>query len=293
MYHKSINSYLEYVFREFKKEISNMNSLCDLRNVSFESGQLPNYNNRSQALLYCLRYHFGYAFEYEYIYINNILNEYIRDDINVISVGCGNGIDLWALDHAIKRSSSKIKKINYLGIDCVDWIEYFDEYEGYNITYIQNDVRDIVKTEKTDVLFLPKSINELDKKDFEYLADIINDSTSELYIVASFRSEANNLKKDSNKFDELIRLMELKGFSIIDGELNVYYTVDGPKAIISNYGDYKYPDDAKEYLSDLYYHCEDSNKDCLNECRARYTRSPILNTDYVKYNIVKLKRNII
>lgn len=66
MYFETITEYLEYLTQEFLNEIRGMYAYCDLKSVSFKDGLLPNYNNRAQALLYCLRYHFGYAFEYDF-----------------------------------------------------------------------------------------------------------------------------------------------------------------------------------------------------------------------------------
>jgi len=268
--------------------------LCELRNVSFEGGNLPDYNDRAQVLLYCLRYHFGYAFEYEYIYNDHILNNYDNDQINVFSVGCGNGIDLWSLNHAINRSHSSIEKINYLGIDLVDWKEYFYCSENDNVTYYQCDIHGIPAfLDSIDVLIFPKSISELKEEDIIDLADIICNYASQLYIVALFRTDSNNLKKDCKKFDKLVNLLIEKGFRITEGETSCYYTVDGPNAIISNCSDYKYPDDTLEYLSHLFSNCIEAdmeNYDCQNICSDQLSRSPILTTSQVRYNCVQINR---
>ena len=76
MYFNTITDYLHDTFNLFLEEIDGMSSLCVLRNVSFESGKLPDYTNRIQDLLDCLRYHLGYEYEYEYIYRNHILNSF-------------------------------------------------------------------------------------------------------------------------------------------------------------------------------------------------------------------------
>ena len=287
---RTITEYLNYLFEEFQEEIGKMDVLCNLRKVSFEGGNLPDYNDRAQALLYCLRYHFGYAFEYEYIYDYHILEDHKKEEINVLSVGCGNGIDLWALDHAIKRRHSVVKKINYRGIDCVDWIEYFDDYDGYNTIYVQNDVKELLKCDDVDVLIFPKSISELEEKDLEYLAELVDDSTDELFVVASFRSEDYNLNEDINRFDKFIKMLIRNGFTISKGKLNIYYSFKKSSGIRSCYSDYIYPDEVIGYLSDLFSHCDGADEDCLDKCSERYTRMPILKIDHVKYNFVKLKR---
>ena len=293
MFFNTITEYLCDTFNSFLEEINGMSSLCDLRNVSFESGKLPDYTNRAQALLYCLRYHFGYAFEYEYIYINHILNSFDSDQINILSIGCGNGIDLWALDHAIKRSGSQIKCVNYIGVDRVDWKAYFDCSLDDHVKYIQCEITELQEQfENIDVLILPKSISELNEDALKHIAKIITCSSDELYVVASFRSDLGNLCSDGDKFEFLINQLANNGYAIIEGNLADCYDVDGPDAIVSHYNDYIYPDEALDYICNLYSTCKQTgdNEDCKTICSNQLSRKPILTKNYIRYNIVKLRR---
>lgn len=294
MFFTSITDYLEHIFNEFQCEISSRETLCDLNKVSFKSGDLPDYNNRAQALLYCLRYHFGYSFEYEYIYNRYVLNNFDDEVINVLSIGCGNGIDLWSLDHAIRRSGSQIKQINYLGIDRIDWREYFCERDD-NVTYHQCDVQDLPeRINDVDVLIFPKSISEMKNIDLEYLSDIISNSSDDLFVVASFRAEDNNLGEDVEKFDRFITLLEGDGFNITMGEPNIYHCFNETNGIISYYSDYKYPDAVLDYLTaNLFMNCSGIDEDdpgCMQICRGKLSRNPILTTSQIRFNIVRIQR---
>ena len=294
MYFNTITDYLHDTFNLFLEEIDGMSSLCDLRNVSFESGKLPDYTNRAQALLYCLRYHFGYAFEYEYIYRNHILNSFDSDQINVLSIGCGNGIDLWALDHAIQKSGSQIRHINYMGVDRVDWKEYFDCSLDNHVKYIQCEITELQEEfENIDVLILPKSISELRQEDLVHLADIIDQCTNELYVVASFREESYNINVDSKMFAGLIAMLEYNGFEISEGHPKDICSIAESRGILSISDDYKYPDDVKNYLLNLSSVCLEKAEDdaeCQILCPQKLSRSPILRTDHIRYNIVKIRR---
>lgn len=293
----TITEYLEYITQEFLEEINGMNSYCDLKNVSFKNGLLPNYNNRAQALLYCLRYHFGYAFEYEYIYNNHILGNIMNDQINVLSIGCGNGIDLWSLNHAIEESFPRIKQINYIGVDPIDWGEKFTGTQGDNIQYYYCPITQAESSLRflrdIDVLFLPKSISELKRFDLECIANIVAPKTNWICLAASFRTEENNFLDDMNKFDDLIDFFEGYGLTIVSGKKNIAYNCED-KAIISIYSDYVYPDDTLDIILNLYNECasrSDDNYDCNCRCQTTLSRNPILRATQVRYNCVIMARN--
>lgn len=290
----TITDYLDYIFEEFQDEIAEMDSLCDLRNVSFANGNLPDYNNRAQALLYCLRYHFAYAFEYEYIYCKHILKHFSNRQINVLSVGCGNGIDFWSLDQAINRSGSSIRRINYLGVDRADWGELFDGTSNDAINYYYGNVQELPACmDNVDVVIFPKSLCELNSTDLKHIADLIDQSSNELYIVASFRAEPNNMIDDVSVFDGFIELLLEKGFSISEGKLAFIHTVTEDNAIVSVYNDYIYPDDALTFIDSLYDNCPENavaEYGCQRQCNSTNRRAPILNTCYSKYNVVKVSR---
>ena len=295
MYYTSIKKYLDDIFSEFQKEVKGLDSLCNLKKVSFAAGNVPDYNDKAQALLYCLRYHFGYAFEYEYIYNNHILNSFNKETIGVLSVGCGNGIDLWALNRAIKRSHSRIKHINYLGVDCVDWYDHFEPHNGDdNISYSICEVTKLEDLlENIDVVIFPKSISEMRYEDLEHLAELIDRCSNSLYVIASLRSDSSNMRKDSNSFDTIIEMLNEKEYNISEGYTNIIHYFDGPNSIIKNYPDYTYPDMALYYLSNLFSKCEAADEDnltCQEECKEQLRRQPILTTSQIRYQVLKIER---
>ena len=299
MYYSTITEYLEYMFGNFQVEIRKMDSICELRNVSFEGGNLPDYSNRAQALLYCLRYHFGYAFEYDYMYRNHILPEYEGEKINVLSIGCGNGIDYWALRHAIAEEYSNINQVNYIGIDCVDWEEVFESVAIDNVVYYHTDVQKsktiLDSISHIDVLFFPKSISELRYDDLMLISDHIHSKTKQLCVAASFRRETYNSSEDVAKYDYLIERLESYGFSITRGEKSIQYSsTNNSVGVRKLFGEYIYPDTARKYITGLYDNCTERIGDrslCSYSCKETMSRSPILSVSQVCYNYIILTNN--
>ncbi len=290
----SITDYLEYIFDEFNAEISGMDTLCDLRNVSFESGNLPDYNNRAQALLYCLRYHFGYAFEYDYMFREDILPLYKEYLINILSVGCGNGIDYWAIRHAADRRPQSLLQVNYIGIDCVNWDEKMEstgkDSVEYHHSYVKESKAILDNIPRIDVLFFPKSISELDRTDLSYLADLIQEKNNIICLAASFR---NNKPEDVAKFDFLVECFERYGFSVYNGQKNMLYQFENNAGIRSYYNEYIYPDEAKDFLANLNGFCnerDESDNICAYECDGALSRTPILTNSQVCFNFVIFSR---
>ena len=61
----SITRYLNKVYKDFSDYVDNNNGLCHLRNLAYNYGNIPDYNDKNLQQLYLLRYTFSYAFEYK------------------------------------------------------------------------------------------------------------------------------------------------------------------------------------------------------------------------------------
>ena len=291
----SIYDYLMDLYQRFREMCENKHDLCDLQNVSFEGGSLPDYSQEIISLLYCLRYHYGYAFEYEEIY-KVIIDEFkSTDTISVLSIGCGNGIDLWSLFHAARLN--KINKIVYTGIDCIDWFDKFDielphsaEYYNCNLC----DAGDIIDfIDGLDVLIFPKSISEMKIADLKLLEDRIKKNTNKLIILSTFRKNDYNRNEDISKFQNFCSLFKQDGFEITKGDLDKYCIWEKDVGIRAERYDYVYPQEALDYLADLHLNCSDydsENRTCSKICPEKLTRMPILKTNTICFNYIKLER---
>lgn len=288
----TIYEYLESIYLDFYKIVEQNDCLCDLRGVNFNSNICPDYSNFAVQLLYILRYHFGYAFEYELMY-NEIINE-IANPISVLSIGCGNGIDLWSLQKVIEKTNKRMA-IEYTGIDAVDWNYKIAPRINDAIFYYKNDVSQLDEclknVENIDVLFFPKSISELSKRKLSLIADVVSNKSDDIYILASYRANEYALDKDVLKFCYLCDCMKQNGFCITLGNVENVSKYDYNVGIYGEDHSYSYPDDAKELIRNLHDKCNSIGlygRDCDVDCENELVRMPILKTGLIRYNIVRL-----
>lgn len=127
----NITQYLQDIYEDLQRYVDNDVCLCKFKELNFEAGALPDYEDINIQQLYLLRYAFAYAFEYSRMYLD-VLSQ--MDDVNsisVTSVGCGSMIDYWSLVHALEIKHKLDCSIRYVGIDKIDW--------NYKIPKRQND----------------------------------------------------------------------------------------------------------------------------------------------------------
>lgn len=256
MYYQTIGQYLEHIVRELEDELDGKESLDSVMQTMKESGNIPLGCTRVQGLLYCLKYHFEYAFEYEYIYTNHIIKYFKGMRMNVMSLGCGNGIDLWSLCHALARSDADIASISYTGIDRNICRELFCGRREDSVRYRRDSSGELRRRqlyEGTDVLFLPRSAGMIRRDELDKLAKHMSEGTKRLYIAASFRSSGDQLDADINHFDYLIDRLEKNGLHLTEGRRNKYFRYSDEEVcgIKSIYHDYEYPDRALTLLERL------------------------------------------
>ena len=292
----TINEYINQNFLQFKKMIKKMNCLCELKNVSFYSNSVPNYENYTVQLLYALRYHFGYAFEYADMYNKLMKVSDIYNKISVLSVGCGNGIDLWSLQYALSRINRDIS-IEYYGIDAIDWVNKIEGREYDSINYHICDIADINKNinyiKKFDVIFFPKSISELDTSDLKAIVDFVDQKTNNIYVLSSYRASEYRLNEDVDKYTFFCKALIHKGFKIFFGELDNYYIFNNNVGLIAYDDNFEYPQKALDYVTNLHKKClsyDDECQECVEHCIDDLNRIPILKTGNIRYNMVGLQR---
>lgn len=247
MYYYTIGQYLEHIVDELEAELRSEENVAGIKE------RLSGKCTRTQALLYFLKYHYGYAFEYEYIYTNHIIKNFKGERMNVLSLGCANGIDLWSLCHALSHSSTDIGSIGYKGIDNCTYGEVFSGRQADEVSYHRGrELKNKSSVEDTDVLFLPRSAGRLRRGELDRLAIRMGRNGKRLYIAASFGS-GDKLDADINNFDYLIDRLEKAGMRIREGGRNRYYKYNDEEVcgIKSIYHDYEYPDRALALLGKL------------------------------------------
>jgi hypothetical protein len=190
----SITDYLELIYTDFKNEIDGGRYLCDLKDLTFESNHLPDYNNIQIQRLYLLRYAFSYGFEYSHIYAKALARLDNPDNVAVASIGCGNFLDYWALVKAVeKREQDEV---------------YFKE--GNVVKFFEENEEFI-----SDIYFFPKSISEFGKEEMKIIVDnfkskpIIKDK---IILCFSIRANEYSRDRDMSKTKQIVKALEENGY---------------------------------------------------------------------------------
>lgn len=132
-----------------------------------------------------------YVCKYSYKYLSEIANIFYRNDfidskeqVNIISIGCGPCTDLMGIEQYIDNNSLDIK-IKYRGIDLNDNWKYIHRFikrdlNEYDIKFLYDDVFNVFNTSKKigkyDILFLQYLISDMVKYNDENTMNLFIDN---------------------------------------------------------------------------------------------------------------------
>lgn len=161
----SIEAYLENVLDDFSEYIESEPQLCELKNVNFNAGGIPDYTDKNIEQLYLLRYAYAYSFEYKSMYDSLFDIQKYENRISVASIGCGSMIDYWSLAEALKERGKERCIIKYKGIDVIDWDYKLIPREKDDVSFIHGNAESIFDKAKS----LNSDVSTLDMlKDYHY-----------------------------------------------------------------------------------------------------------------------------
>ena len=287
----SIEEYLHCVYVDFRREIENGYNLCNLKNLSFESGNLPEYEHVQTQRLYLLRYAYAYAFEYADMY-ERVLKQ--LDDpkkISVVSFGCGTMLDYWSLVYAIKEQREIPCRIDYRGIDKIQWHYQFISRRKDNMHFELENITNFFDDENaldSDVYFFPKSISEFSDGEMETILDGFktkNIRKKVFYVCVSLRKK--NETFDEKRTHDIIKAIKKNGY--IARPEPQEYEEHGVKWYDLNF---TYPTEALSYLQHLNEKCPQficKGKNCHYDC-VYLNRQPILKTNFLYNYIIRFER---
>lgn len=213
---EEINNILNKLIKLINQDISKMTDLRKL-NDTFHNHNTSNYrySDEFEQRAYLLRYFYAYYYEYRNVIksLSNILTE-----LNVVSIGCGAGIDAVALKNA---SNNKNKKISYIGIDCEEWERGIIIPEDGKIklhkVLIKEDSNNYLKD--ATVLFFPRSLSDIERSAWQDIKKWIkkSDCTKEkICIAASFIYIGQVTGMQYDRYNDVIGLFEEKGYILCD-----------------------------------------------------------------------------
>lgn len=295
----TINDYLDDILKDFWDYLDSGVCLCDLKEVHFDAGRVPNYKKKHVQQYYLLRFAYAYAFEYKCMYIFLFGKSSFGEKIKVSSIGCGTEIDYWSMVEALKECDMEDKVIKYKGFDQIDWFYKFDNREDDTVEFYDGDVVEVfanVESLGSDIYFFPKSISEFSPKQFEVICNAFKNKPikkEKLHILVSLRSNEFHLDQDAEKVSQLIQAIENNGFSIKDEDILRIDPPDGERKIRIIDNQFQHPFNVYETLSSLNEQCKKFKENwahCETDCERRLTWKPILNCDQVRFQAITFER---
>ena len=301
-----INDYLLNVYGNFYEYLKSSPRLCKLKTMNYDTSNLPEYQDIHIEELYHLRYTYAYAFEYKYIFQDLFAKEkttFLPTTYNMLSVGCGSGIDYWGASAAANQEGVKCK-INYIGVDLVEWKYPVALRKGDSAVRLKINAVDFFSSyqasvEKSNIILFPKSISEFDSYGIRSICNHFKKTDfkqKRIHIIASLRAN-NNINSDLTRFNLLIdalKMNEHHKFTLEDDNYRrKQYSSIGEEGIRGYDSSFIYPEEAKNVLTELYQYCDNYKRcgsTCDASCKNRLTRKPKLTAKDCNYKIATLIR---
>ena len=214
----NITQYLQDIYEDLQRYVDNDVCLCKFKELNFEAGVLPDYEDINIQQLYLLRYAFAYAFEYSRMYLDVLSQMDDVNNISVISVGCGSMIDYWSLVHALEMKSKMDCSIRYVGIDIIDWNYKIPQRQNDEVHYLIGNAADIFTNNSqfiSDVYFFPKSISEFSDSELNAMANSFSSKKiqkNRFFVCISLREDQGSMDRDMQKTKCLIEAISKNGF---------------------------------------------------------------------------------
>jgi len=289
-----IESYIENVFYSFKQK---ENQWCNLQNFDLNT---ISYQDELNQEYYLLKYFPAYFTEY-YHALEKFFKDYKKNSLKVISIGCGAGIDFYALKFLIESKNLDIE-YDYTCIDIIDW-SYKPNENNFNFNHADiNDVEDSI-FDDVDLIVFPKILTELDTKTIEHIISLLDISNlkDELYFLNSYITDDSHLKQINGieQFKLICTYLTQQyttnratDFGLTKDEkitCSSYIYISEHQGLRSIHDFFVYPQEILYIFSNLEKKCnyvQDSTE--CNQCNIG--TYPMMNTKYIAYLVVKFKR---
>jgi hypothetical protein len=279
-----IHGFIDVVFEDFKA-----NSWCEINEFELS---VDSYMVLANQQKYILKYYAAYFCEYYELY-NDFLKRFGGKKVNIISIGCGPGIDCDALNRVIKDNSIDIE-VKYLGIDLVDWA-YKPEYDGYSFEHKGIDQLTVSDVSNVDLIVFPKSLTEINSTSLERFATLIagNCNSTKLFFLNTYVTDApydSNRVDGVNQFQMICDILIKYGFTTNDKTNSWFYISDANSWLGYYYNFFKIPDNVRPFVEKLKSNCEKFDDD-FDECRqCNIDFIPVMRSNYLASNLIEFNR---
>lgn len=301
-YRNNLTTHLEKVYSDMYPAIKSTNQFCELKMLN------KSYLSKLCQQYYFLRYSYGYSFEYKYMYKKALACFEKDNPLKVLSIGCGCGIDYWALTEALTTNENEDIPIHYDGVDPIDWDMKFTSISSrakdlvnYHICTIESFIEEKVRFSLDyDIIILPKSLSDLIRSGaYEKIKKLFENCIlvrNTVLVMGSFPLKiSDNLEninpkinevKNNQNFCELINALNKKNLFRLS-DTSCFSASSSP--ITSQDNSYeKYPDKIQIFLTDEI-NCRIDN--CLHRNEyCDFNKSPITTARNISNSIVCFER---
>lgn len=282
-----ISVFVQNVFDDFKQKEEQW---CALQNFDLHT---TSYEDELNQEYYLLKYFPAYFTEY-YHALNRFFSIYKKNTLKVISIGCGAGIDFYALQLYITTNGLNIE-LDYTCIDIIDW-NYKPNENNFNFIHADiNDIEDNIFND-VDLIIFPKILTELDRNTIEHIINLIETSylNKEIYFLNSYITDDShdNQRIDGiEQFKIICNKLQENGFKI-DNNVNctTYTHFKEHQGLRAIYEFFIYPQEILDILSELEKNCNYAQESIeCNQCNIG--TFPMMNTKYISYLVIKFKND--
>lgn len=288
-----MKKFLSNIYENFLAE---QDYWCNIPESQFSNSQYRKYENKQYTQrhieqYYLLKYAPLYLEEYYEIYYE-FLKHYKKDNIKILSIGVGAGLDFWGFAEAIVHLN-KTMNIDYMGIDLVDW-----KYRLKDIRFLQTSLENLTFDDfsdftygKANVIIFPKSIIEIPNDAITKFANFLIDTLkntlydkSDMWFIISYIKKGNKIS-GVDKFKIIYDKFIDNGYKLTHGDLNHHCeSIDKDFKII-------YPLDYQNtWMKDIKNHCYSKcDKFQTSKCNL-VGQYPMLYKKHIAYGIYHFTR---
>ncbi|GAB7193873.1 hypothetical protein [Dickeya oryzae] len=280
-----IQNKLLSVFSDFKGE-----EWCGLNLSNFS---LNGYAIKAHQQAYMLKYYSAYFCELYDAY-KHFLSQYSGRRVNVLSIGCGSGVDCEALNR-INIDSGRFLDIKYIGVDAVDW-DYRPVFNWASYQHKSADDIDDADVCDIDLFVFPKSLTELDESTRVHIAETIikNSHKDKVYFLNTYvtnRPPLFNYIDGINQFKTINDQLVKNSWCSLSDPSEYWYLKDLGWLRYS-FDFFSIPNEVAPFVGNLKENCgsqDDSDK--CRECHVGF--HPIFNGNYLAYGVVGYEKRAI
>ncbi|EHV5557759.1 hypothetical protein VXI18_004099 [Vibrio parahaemolyticus] len=266
------------------------NQWCSLNGTELS---VNSYADITYQQKYIIKYFSAYFCEYYEMYYK-FFTDFEGDHVNILSIGCGAGIDCYALNRVLIDKGVRVD-INYIGLDCVDWsyrpaFDWAIFKKGCISSLGASDVQYV------DLVVFPKSLTELSNEhrcDFANLLAKSNEQQN-VYFINTYVTDypAENTRVNGVKqFRTISTILQQNSLTPSTDPSRYYYKIRHDEWLGHSYDFFTIPDEVVPNVSRLKSQCTNngSQSNC-SSCSIDFY--PILKANYLAFNMLKFERKV-